>query len=54
MRVWVQGPPSQTQQGAGGGEKHRLGSLTPFLRLRLASAENVAAFLNILNEESVY
>lgn len=29
MRVWVQGPPSQTQQGAGGGGKHRPGSLTP-------------------------
>lgn len=54
MRVCFQGPPSQTQQGAGGGEKHRPGSLTPFLRLRLASAENVSAFLNVLKKELVY
>lgn len=31
VRVCVQGPPSQTQQGAGGGEKHAPGSLAPFL-----------------------
>lgn len=31
MRVWVQGPPSQTQQGAGGGGKRRPGSLPPSL-----------------------
>lgn len=31
MRVWVQGLPSQTQQGAGGGGKRRPGSLPPSL-----------------------